>query len=137
MPAERCLAITFTRRAAGELRERLDAWCQATRGVIAGHDFHALGLRILREQHEALGLGPGFRIADDGERLELLTEVLGCPEREARRLLLELVRRKRARAARWPDLDAEPSEVAGHLARYEAACASRTWSTWTTCWPCR
>ena len=47
--------------------------------------------------------------------------MLGCPEREARRLLLELVRRKRARAARWPDLDAEPSEVAGPLARYEAA----------------
>jgi superfamily I DNA/RNA helicase len=83
--------------------------------------FHGLGLRILREQHAALGLGPGFRVADEAERLELLTELLGCPEREARRLLPELVRRKRARAARWPGLDAEASEVAGPLARYEAA----------------
>ncbi|HEX3202764.1 MAG TPA: ATP-dependent helicase, partial [Actinomycetes bacterium] len=66
-------------------------------------------------------LGPGFRVADDTERLELLSELLGCPEWEARRRLPELVGRKRARAARWPELDAEPSEVAGPLARYEAA----------------
>ena len=87
--------------------------------------FHGLGLRILREQHEAVGLGPGFRVADEVERLELLGELLGCSEREARRLLPELVRRKRARAARWPGLDGEASEVAGPLARYEAAMRKR------------
>jgi len=121
MPAERCLAITFTRRAAAELQERLDELVSTDARRMLVTTFHGLGLRILREQHEALGLGPGFRVADEGERLELLGEVLGCPEREARRLLPELVRRKRARAARWPDLDAEPSAVAGPLARYEAA----------------
>jgi len=121
LAAERCLAITFTRRACAELRERLDALVpgEARRMVVT--TFHGLGLRILREQHEAAGLGPGFRVADEAERLELLSELLGCPEREARRLLPELVRRKRAGAARWPDLDAEPSEAAGPLARYEAA----------------
>jgi DNA helicase-2/ATP-dependent DNA helicase PcrA len=121
MPAERCLAITFTRRAAAELQERLDELVSTDARRMLVTTFHGLGLRILREQHEALGLGPGFQVADEGERLELLGEVLGCPEREARRLLPELVRRKRARAARWPDLDAEPSAVAGPLARYEAA----------------
>jgi uncharacterized protein (TIGR00375 family) len=122
MPAERCLAITFTRRAAAELQERLDQLVPADAGGVLVTTFHGLGLRMLREQHEAVGLGPGFRVADEGERLELLTELLGCSEREARRLLLpELARRKRARAARWPDLDSEPSEVSGPLARYEAA----------------
>jgi superfamily I DNA/RNA helicase len=125
LAAERCLAITFTRRACAELQERLDALVpvEARRMVVT--TFHGLGLRILREQHEAVGLGPGFRIADEAERLELLAELLGCPEREARRLLPELVRRKRARAARWPSLDAEASEVAGPLARYEAAMRKR------------
>jgi DNA helicase-2/ATP-dependent DNA helicase PcrA len=118
---ERCLAISFTRRACGELRERLEALVPGEAGRVLVTTFHGLGLRILREQHAAVGLGPGFRVADEAERLELLTELLGCPEREARRLLPELVRRKRARAARWPDLDAEASEVAGPLARYEAA----------------
>jgi DNA helicase II / ATP-dependent DNA helicase PcrA len=119
--AERCLAITFTRRACAELQERLDALLPGVARRVVVTTFHGLGLRILREQHEAVGLGPGFRVADDTERLELLSELLGCPEREARRLLPELVGRKRARAARWPELDAEPSEVAGPLARYEAA----------------
>jgi DNA helicase II / ATP-dependent DNA helicase PcrA len=118
---ERCLAITFTRRACAELQERLDALVPGAARRMLVTTFHGLGLRILREQHDAVGLGPGFRVADDTERLELLGELLGCPEREARRLLPELVRRKRARAARWPDLDAEASEVAGPLARYEAA----------------
>jgi uncharacterized protein (TIGR00375 family) len=121
LAAERCLAISFTRRACGELQERLNALVPGEAGRVLVTTFHGLGLRILREQHEAVGLGPGFRVADETERLELLAELLGCPDREARRLLPELVRRKRARAARWPDLDAEPSEVAGPLARYEAA----------------
>ena len=125
MPAERCLAITFTRRATAELQERLDELLPSDARRVLVTTFHGLGLRILREQHEAVGLGPGFRVADEAERLELLSELLGCPEREARRLLPELVRRKRARAARWPDLDAEPSEVAGPLARYEAAMRKR------------
>ena len=125
MPAERCLAITFTRRATAELQERLDELLPTDARRVLVTTFHGLGLRILREQHEAVGLGPGFRVADEAERLELLSELLGCPEREARRLLPELVRRKRARAARWPDLDAEPSEVAGPLARYEAAMRKR------------
>jgi ATP-dependent DNA helicase UvrD/PcrA len=118
---ERCLAISFTRRACGELQERLAALVPGEAGRVTVTTFHGLGLRILREQHAAVGLGPGFRVADEAERLELLTELLGCPEREARRLLPELVRRKRARAVRWPDLDAEASEVAGPLARFEAA----------------
>jgi DNA helicase II / ATP-dependent DNA helicase PcrA len=119
--AERCLAITFTRRACAELQERLDTLVPGDARRVVVTTFHGLGLRILREQHEAAGLGPGFRVADEAERLEVLTELLGHQEREARRLLPELVRRKRARAARRPDLDAEASEVTGPLARYEAA----------------
>ncbi|HJW62014.1 MAG TPA: UvrD-helicase domain-containing protein, partial [Actinomycetes bacterium] len=123
--AERCLAITFTRRACAELQERLDALVPADARRMLVTTFHGLGLRILREQHDAVGLGPGFRVADEVERLELLGELLGCSEREARRVLPELVRRKRARAARWPGLDGEASEVAGPLARYEAAMRKR------------
>ena len=121
VPPEQCLAITFTRRACTELQERLHALVPEQAPRMQVTTFHGLGLRILREQHEAVGLGAGFRVADDAERLELLGEQLGCTEREARRLLPELLRRKRARAARWPDLDPESSEVAAPLARYQAA----------------
>ncbi|HJW61750.1 MAG TPA: ATP-dependent helicase, partial [Actinomycetota bacterium] len=125
LAAERCLAITFTRRACAELQERLDALVPGDARRMLVTTFHGLGLRILREQHDAAGLGPAFRVADEVERLELLGELLGCSEREARRVLPELVRRKRARAARWPGLDGEASEVAVPLARYEAAMRKR------------
>ncbi len=65
---EECLAITFTRRAAEELRARLDALLGPVAEDVTVATFHSLGLAILRENAKAAGLGPKFRIADDTER---------------------------------------------------------------------
>ncbi|HZB31344.1 MAG TPA: UvrD-helicase domain-containing protein [Streptosporangiaceae bacterium] len=62
---ERCLAITFTRRAAEEMRERLHALLPADAARITVTTFHGLGAKILREQHERAGLSPHFRIVDE------------------------------------------------------------------------
>ena len=67
---ERCLAITFTRRAAGELRERLDALLGDSGEDITVGTFHSVGLAILQENAKAAGLGTTWRIADEGERAE-------------------------------------------------------------------
>ncbi|SNY58542.1 UvrD-helicase domain-containing protein [Paractinoplanes atraurantiacus] len=67
---ERCLAITFTRRAAGELRERLDALLGDMGEDITVGTFHSVGLSILRDNAKAAGLGASWRIADEGERAE-------------------------------------------------------------------
>ncbi|MEU8816334.1 UvrD-helicase domain-containing protein [Actinoplanes sp. NPDC048796] len=67
---ERCLAITFTRRAAGELRERLDALLGDMGADITVGTFHSVGLSILRDNAKAAGLGTSWRIADEGERAE-------------------------------------------------------------------
>ncbi len=79
-----CLAVTFTRRAADEMRSRLrellpDAWAD-----IPLHTFHSLGLDILREHWNAAGLQRGFRVASEAERLRLLRDALGISERQAR-----------------------------------------------------
>ena len=50
--AESCLAITFTRRAAGEMRERLARLLPNSTDKVAIHTFHSLGLAILREHRE-------------------------------------------------------------------------------------
>ncbi len=86
---EECLAITFTRRAADEMRERLDALLpgRARKSTVA--TFHGLGARILRERHELAGLTAEFRIADDAERLDIARELAGT-DKEARRLLAEM-----------------------------------------------
>jgi DNA helicase-2/ATP-dependent DNA helicase PcrA len=65
---ERCLAITFTRRAAEEMRHRLDALMGDVAEDITVGTFHSLGLIILKENAKAAGLGANWRIADDTER---------------------------------------------------------------------
>jgi DNA helicase II / ATP-dependent DNA helicase PcrA len=61
---EQCLAITFTRRAAAELAERLEALAPEAEPMITVATFHSFGLRLLREQYERAGLPRDFRIVD-------------------------------------------------------------------------
>jgi uncharacterized protein (TIGR00375 family) len=82
------LAITFTRRAAEEMRARLAALLPGRGPDVTVTTFHGLGLMILREQPEKAGLTPGFRVADDAARLEIATELTGSA-RDGRRLLAE------------------------------------------------
>jgi len=69
---EHILAVTFTNKAAKEMRERVEAlidrFAPAARALRESKPtiltFHALGVRILREHHEAVGLRRSFTIYD-------------------------------------------------------------------------
>jgi len=117
VPAEQHLALTFTRRAAGELTERLAALLRRPPLVTT---FHGLGLRIVREQAARLGLGADVRVVDEAERLALAREAMGAdaPAREVRRLLDHVS--APARDPAGPD-----PELAGPLARYRAGKRAR------------
>ena len=99
VPAEACLAITFTRRAARELGERLAKLLPGEGRRVAIHTFHSLALALLRENAEVAGLAPGFRIAGEAERIALLTQGLEVSETRARGLLNAISRAKRGGAA--------------------------------------
>ena len=86
VPAGNFLAITFTRRAAQEVQDRLAGLCPGQPTVTT---FHGLGLRILREHHEAAGLGPRFKVADETVSLQVATELTGS-ERDGRKLIAGL-----------------------------------------------
>ncbi|WP_239679582.1 UvrD-helicase domain-containing protein [Natronosporangium hydrolyticum] len=83
---DQCLAITFTRRAAGELGERLAGLLGEVAEGVTVATFHALGLTILREQPAAAGLSGGFRVADEPEQAALRAEA-GEDDEAYRKLL--------------------------------------------------
>ena len=84
---EHCLALTFTRRAADEMRERLQVLLPHVAGAIPLFTFHAFGMTVLQEHRNAAGLQRGFRVASDAERQDLLRDRLGVSTSGARRLL--------------------------------------------------
>ncbi len=70
------LAVTFTNKAAREMRERVAAMLgQPAEGLWLG-TFHALCARMLRRHAELVGLTPSFSILDTDDQLRLLKQVM-------------------------------------------------------------
>ena len=69
----RVLALTFTKKAAGEMKERIALMVgeERARRVVAG-TFHAVFVRFLRQWAEALGYPPNFTIYDTADSLSAL-----------------------------------------------------------------
>lgn len=70
------LAITFTNKAAAEMRERLMNLCGADAERMWIKTFHSACLLMLRQNTEAIGFQPGFNIYDDSDQKSVLKECL-------------------------------------------------------------
>ena len=75
--ARHIAAVTFTNKAAREMRERVGKLVsgEAAEGLLVS-TFHQLGLRIIREERKTLQLKPGFSIFDGQDSQALLREIL-------------------------------------------------------------
>src|SRR5699024_3937307 len=76
--ADRIAAVTFTNKAAREMKQRAGALL--SRDAVSGltiSTFHSLGLHVIRREHAAVGLKPRFSIFDAEDADRLLADLLG------------------------------------------------------------
>ena len=73
---ESIVGLTFTNKAAQELRGRLEAAVGPTSRRLVLHTFHALGARILRQWGAVAGLPPSFTILDDDDSVDAVRDAM-------------------------------------------------------------
>jgi DNA helicase-2/ATP-dependent DNA helicase PcrA len=76
LPPWRILAVTFTNRAADEMRRRVEQLLGARGLNVALGTFHATCVKILRKWHKELGFRSSFVIYDDADQLSLIKDCL-------------------------------------------------------------
>ena len=102
------LAVTFTNKAAREMRERVASILgQPAEGLWLG-TFHALCARMLRRHAELVGLTSSFNILDTDDQLRLLKQVMEAERVDAKRFpppaLMAIIQR-------WKDRGIPPDRV--------------------------
>ena len=103
------LAVTFTNRAAREMRERVDrliAPKEATEIWLG--TFHALAARILRRHAELVGLNPNFTILDSDDQVRLVKQELEAVDIDVKRWPPRLLHWM---IERWKDKGKGPEQV--------------------------
>ncbi|WP_321532520.1 UvrD-helicase domain-containing protein [uncultured Desulfuromonas sp.] len=89
-PADRILAITFTNKAAQEMRERLAALMGGAAQPVTVATFHALGLQIIRDQMERSGRSENFALIDEDEKMLIARHHLGWEKETIHQRLTEI-----------------------------------------------
>ncbi len=111
------LAVTFTNKAAREMRERVERLVGGVADGIWLGTFQSLGARILRRHAELVGLRSNFTILDTDDQIRLLRQILEAEhvdeKRWPARMLISVIQR-------WKDRGLTPDKVgagdAGELA---------------------
>ncbi len=102
------LAVTFTNKAAREMRERVSAILgQPAEGLWLG-TFHALGARMLRRHADLVGLTSNFSILDSDDQQRLLKQVMEPMKIDAKRWAPQLLM---SAIQRWKDRGQAPDQV--------------------------
>ncbi|MCJ7800629.1 MAG: UvrD-helicase domain-containing protein, partial [Polaromonas sp.] len=105
---EQIAAITFTNKAAAEMRERAKSLIgKQARGVLIC-TFHALGVRMLRQDGQALGLKPQFSILDSDDVTSILKDAGGSTDAAT-------VRNWQWTISRWKSMGLNAAQAEGQV----------------------
>ncbi len=106
LPSVRIAAITFTNKAAREMKERLSRRLGREKAAeITVSTFHSLGWRILRAEHQQLGYRPGISILDETDSQTVVRDLL--PDGTSP----ETVKLARAQVSKWKNRALAAAEV--------------------------
>ena len=76
VPPDRIFAVTFTNKAAGEMKQRIGQLLERDPSGLWIGTFHSLSARLLRREAELLGFTRGFTIYDEDDRLSLVKRLM-------------------------------------------------------------
>lgn len=76
VPPERIFAVTFTNKAAGEMKQRIGQLLQRDPSGLWIGTFHSLSARLLRREAELLGFTRQFTIYDEDDRISLIRRLM-------------------------------------------------------------
>ena len=92
IPSYNILAITFTNKAAKEMKERVEALVPGNYAFLG--TFHSLGVRILRENSQECGLESNFTILDSDDVLSLIKRIMKNKEIDPKEISPSYVRNR-------------------------------------------
>lgn len=110
------MAVTFTNKAAGEIRERVATLLgRSVEGWFLG-TFHSLAARLLRPHAERIGLKPNFTILNTDDQLRLIKQLLDAEniddKKSPPRLVLSVIERYKDRGLTPEDAPRETGDLA-------------------------
>lgn len=122
--ARHILALTFTNKAAQEMRERVQKLVPTARGTPLVTTFHALGARLLREFHREAGVAERFTIWDRDDSTRALKKILEAEGSETPpRAALAVISREKGNAV-------SVREFASNASNFREQALAKVWGAY-------
>ncbi|TDO15199.1 MULTISPECIES: DNA helicase Rep [Halomonas] len=127
MSARRIAAVTFTNKAAREMKERVGSMLKGKEGHgLTVSTFHTLGLNIIRSELKALGYRPGFSLFDPEDAKALLRDLMN----KDAQVDADQINAVQHQISQWKNDLVLPGQALSHAADDDAQYAARVFEAY-------